>query len=83
MSAITPEENPVAEAVAEKNDNAVVAATEEPKDGAPNDEEKPAYLEGWALWYLGMALMSSGFILSLDNTILGTHLRVCSIPVPI
>ena len=46
MSAITPEENHIAEAVGERTDNVIVAATEEPKDGTLNDDDKPAYLEG-------------------------------------
>lgn len=73
MPAITPEEKHiVAEAGCEKNDDAILVATREPIDDASTDEETPAYLEGWDLWYLAMALMSSGFVLSLDNTILGT-----------
>lgn len=83
MPAITPEESHVAEVVDQKNDGAIFAVTEEPNNNIPKDEDTSAYLDGWALWYLAMALMSSGFVLSLDNTILGTHLRVCNIAIPI
>lgn len=81
MPAITPEESHVAEVVGEKNDGAILAATEESNDNATKAEDTPQYLQGWTLWYLGMALMSSGFVLSLDNTILGTHLRVYSMAI--
>jgi hypothetical protein len=73
MSDITPEESFVTEVVGEKNDGVILAATEEPNDNTPKEEDTSAYLDGWALWYLAMALMSSGFVLSLDNTILGAH----------
>ena len=83
MPAITPEESHVAEVVGEKNDGAILTATEDPNNNTPKDKDTSEYLDGWALWYLAMALMSSGFVLSLDNTILGTYLRVCTMVMPI
>jgi hypothetical protein len=86
MSRITPEGSHVSEVVGEKNDSAILAATEdveEQNDGTPRDEDTFVYLNGWALWSLALALMGSGFMLSLDSTILGTDLRVCKIAMPI
>jgi hypothetical protein len=81
--ATTPEERHIAgEAGFEKNHDAISAATEEPIDDTSTDENTPAYLEGWDLWYLGAALMSSAFVLSLDNTILGTYVRFFSTAMP-
>jgi len=74
MPAITSEESRVTEVVGEKNDGAILVATEKPNDNTPKDEDTSAYLDGWALWSLALALMGSGFMLSLDNTILGTYI---------
>lgn len=77
MSHTTPERDHVAEQVGGK-DNSAILGTEDEKNGAPNEDEedKSVYLHGWALKSLAMALMSSGFMLSLDDTILGMDLRV-------
>ena len=72
MSHITPEGGHVTDVAGEKNDSsAVFAATEEQNDGTRSDENTPVYLNGWALRSLALALMGSGFMLALDNTILG------------
>jgi hypothetical protein len=49
-----------------------VGALEEMIDSQPTDE-KPAteHMKGWALIGLTAAFMSIGFVLALDNTILG------------
>jgi len=70
MPAVTPRESHVTEVNGEKDAGTTLAPAEGPRDNN-TQESKPAYLDGFPLYYLGMALMSSGFVLSLDNTILG------------
>lgn len=83
MPTSTPTETSVVgEPRREKPNDAILATTEERLDNV-SDKNPPAYLEGWDLWYLGMALMSSAFVLSLDNTILGTYLPPSTLPTPI
>lgn len=38
---------------------------------AQDESDSGTYLEGWDILSLALALMSSGFMLSLDDTILG------------
>lgn len=74
MSRTTPEDSQVAELVGEKDDGGTSLAAEGQVDGTPADEDTSVYLDGWDVRFLGMALMGSGFMLSLDNTILCTRL---------
>lgn len=72
------------EAAGEKGGSAMSTGAKEHNDSQPNDEDiTSGYLEGWALKSLVLALMSSGFMLSLDDTILGMDFRVCIIARPI
>ena len=80
MSGITQEEIKVADR-AEKDGTAILARAEQ-SDGTPK-EDISVYLEGWALRSLALAIMSSGFMLSLDDTILGTDLPVRKITRPV
>lgn len=73
MSRTTPENSQVAGLVSEKGDGGTEPEAEERVDGTSTDEDTSAYLDGWAVRFLGMALMGSGFMLSLDNTILCMH----------
>lgn len=75
MSAIAPKETPQSEVIGEKSDGAILAPTETTNENTPQGEDASTYLHGWSLWYLAMALMSSAFVISLDNTILGNYLR--------
>jgi len=54
----------------EKDDRKILAATQEQSENTAEDEDASVYLDGWALVSLALALMSSGFMLSLDDTIL-------------
>ncbi|KAJ5773649.1 MFS toxin transporter [Penicillium paradoxum] len=72
MSHISPQGSHVAEIAGEKDDNVILGATDDQNDDTSSGEDKSVYLHGWALKSLAMALMSAGFMLSLDDTILAT-----------
>lgn len=82
----TPEGDKVieTEATGEKGGSAISTGAKKQNHSQPNNEDTTSgYLEGWALKSLVLALMSSGFMLSLDDTILGMDFRVCIIAMPI
>ncbi|KAJ5618210.1 MFS toxin transporter [Penicillium herquei] len=72
MSGITTEGSHMAEVIHEKDDSTNLATTHEQSEERAGDEDTSVYLDGWALGSLALALMSSGFMLSLDDTILST-----------
>ncbi|KAJ5532964.1 hypothetical protein N7494_009516 [Penicillium frequentans] len=57
----------------EKDDSTILAATEEKSENKAGAEAAFVYLDGWALGFLALALMGSGFLLPLDDTILCTE----------
>jgi hypothetical protein len=61
------------ETTTEKEDLKVLAVSAEPSDSEPGDDEA-TFLEGWLLVSLASLLMAAAFMMSLDNTILGTEL---------
>lgn len=62
-----------------------VVGAKEQNDSQPNNENTTSgYLEGWALKSLVLALMNSGFMLSLDDTSwVWIRFRVCIIAMSI
>ena len=71
----TPTDRHAAVGINEKND-AVLATPGSPSADTPKYENAANYVEGWALWHLTLAVMSGGFMMALDNTILGTVFQI-------
>lgn len=76
MSGITTETSHMAEVIHEKGDSMNLAATDELSEDTAGDGDTSVYIDGWSLAFLALALMSSGFMLSLDDTILCTDPRL-------
>ncbi|KAF2276879.1 MFS general substrate transporter [Westerdykella ornata] len=72
MPATTQDQSDVAVGEKRIESRGLTATEEAPEANEATDEETTAYLDGWALWSLTVALTSSAFMLSLDNTILAT-----------
>ncbi|KAJ5701378.1 MFS toxin transporter [Penicillium malachiteum] len=85
MSGITTEATHMAEVIHEKDNSIKLATTDEKREDTAGDEDTTVYLDGWSLGSLALALMSSGFMLSLDDTILYsnqilTNIKATAIP---
>lgn len=76
MAHISEQKHCVAEVTAGNDGRGILETKDLQNDDTPGDEDTHEYLHGWALKSLAMALMSSGFMLSLDDTILGTHFQM-------